>query len=156
MANGLINFFICFTSRLLRYTRHFCQFKHLISTSPTSKISHRPNHSISNRQPEGTTSASGYVCGRCKTGHSLAGADEKPSASQGRTLIAPRSQRCAQPSSHETINPRAFRCNASVRVKCSCPSSPHAHRCNTCQGCILGSRACHLIRSPFNSILSFI
>lgn len=28
--------------------------------------------------------------------------------------------------------------------------------CNTCQGCILGSHACHLIRSPFNSILSFI
>lgn len=37
--------------------------------------------------------------------------------------------------------------------------APHLHthiECNTCQGCILGSHACHLIRSPFNFILSFI
>lgn len=145
---GLTIFFTCLTPHLLMYTRHFWQVKHPTPIMPTTEVMVYP--SAPRAPPKGSPSTEGCCRGNLRGQHQ----QTLPWLHLCEMQARPQSGCMNVASLVSTKAPRAFRCNASVSAH-----TPHLHRhteCNTCQGCILGSHACHLIRSPFNSILSFI
>lgn len=131
-------------------SQHFSQFKCLTCVLSIREINHpllpenSPKSSSNTVGWEDNTGMTGcrHVCVSCQQGPTLA------KVGCNLSLLLHTSKAALPLCKHW---PSAFRSNASHAPQ------PFTHtECNTCQGCILGSHACHLIRSIFNFILSFI
>lgn len=154
---------------------HWCTLDIFASLS-TSPPSHPPSAIVHCSVPRATLKGSPSTEGCCKGSlggprqqtlpwiclcemqarpQPCCGTDKKPNASQGTPPVSPRSHGCSHPCPHKVLTLHLSDAML-LSVLVFTPLISTQTECNTCQGCILGSHSCHFIRSPFDSILSFI